>query len=346
MNDVVKLTRALVDIPSVTGEEEAVAQFVFRLLKSSGWDSFIQEVAPGRGNVFASRGTPTVLLTTHLDTVPPFIASREDETHVWGRGSCDAKGIAAAMICAAEALTAAGRSGFGLLFVVGEETDSVGASRACELEIPCRYLIDGEPTDNQLAVGHKGVVQARLVSQGRAAHSAYPEEGESAIDKLIDTLVDLRRVQWPRSDLLGDSHLNVGKISGGTAGNVIPDRAEALLLLRSVVSSSEYVERLKRAAGERVQVEILKTAEPQEMEVVEGFARKVVGFGTDIPILRRLGRPLLIGPGSILDAHTAGEKVSKRELADAVGLYAALVSRLQSGSHGSDPIHLHTSTPE
>ncbi len=342
INDVVSLTRALVDIPSVTGEEAAVVQFVFHLLKSSGWECLTQEVAPGRGNVFAWSGTPTVLLTTHLDTVPPFVASREDETHVWGRGSCDAKGIAAAMICAARRMAGEGRSDFGLLFVVGEETDSVGASKACELGIQCRYLIDGEPTDNQLAVGHKGVVQARIVSQGRAAHSAYPGEGESAIDKLIDALVDLRQVEWPSSDLLGDSHLNIGKISGGRAGNVISDHAEALLLLRSVAPSSEYVERLKKAAGERVHVEILKTTEPQEMEVVDGFASKVVGFGTDIPILRRLGHPLLIGPGSILDAHTAGERVSKRELMEAVDLYSALVSRLQSRPHRSDQTYHHT----
>ncbi len=333
MNDVVSLTRALVDIPSVTGEEAAVGRFVFNLLKSAGWDCLTQEVAQGRANVYAWRGTPTVLLTTHLDTVPPFVGASEDESHVWGRGSCDAKGIAAAMICAAEALVQEGRSDFGLLFVVGEETDSAGAGKACELDIPCRFLINGEPTDNQLAVGHKGVVQVHLVSRGRAAHSAYPEEGESAIDKLIDALVDMRRAEWPRGDL-GESHLNIGKISGGRAGNVISDHAEALLLLRSVAASSEYVDRLKRVAGGRVEVEILKTTEPQRLETVDGFARKVVGFGTDIPILRRMGRPLLIGPGSILDAHTAGERVSKSELKEAVGLYAELVKRLNSSSRG------------
>lgn len=334
MNEVVSLTRALVDIPSVTGDEGAVGQFLFNLLKTDGWDCFVQEVTPERGNVFAWRGTPRVLLTTHIDTVPPFIPSREDETHVWGRGSCDAKGIAAAMIRAAAALTADGESDFGLLFVVGEETDSIGATKACELQIPCEFLIDGEPTDNQLAVGHKGVVQARISATGRAAHSAYPEEGESAIDKLIDVLVDLRRVEWPRSDLLGESLLNVGKINGGRAGNVIPDHAEALLLLRSVAPESEYVQRLHRVAGSRARVEILKTTEPQEMELVEGFSNKVVGFGTDIPVLRKLGRPLLIGPGSILDAHTAGEKVSKRELIESVGLYADLVRKLKSRDGG------------
>ncbi len=330
MNDVVELARALIDIPSVTGDEERVGRFLHERLKASGWDCRLQEAAPKRFNVAARRGHPKIVLTTHIDTVPPFFPSREDDTHLYGRGSCDAKGIAAAMVRAAEDLVAEGVSDLGLLFVVGEETDSAGAAKALELGWECDFLIDGEPTDNHLAIGHKGVVQARVAAHGKAAHSAYPEQGRSAIDALVDVLVDLRRIEWPESPDLGVSHLNVGRVSGGRAANVIADQAEALLLIRSVAPSQEYVRLLGETVGDRARLEILKTTEPQRMETVEGFAAKSVAFGTDIPVLRRLGRPLLFGPGSILDAHTADEKVSKRELRDAVRLYAKLTRALRA----------------
>lgn len=325
----VALTRALVDIPSVSGEEGKVGEFLHGLLSLPGWATVRQQLAPGRFNVLAVHGKPRVLLTTHMDTVPPFFPSREDELRVWGRGSCDAKGIAAAMICAAGEFVRDGGTDLGLLFVAGEETDSIGARQAAQLELECEYLIDGEPTDNELAVGHKGVIQARLKARGKAAHSAYPERGESAIDKLIDVLLDLRCAAWPQNDSLGESHLNVGRISGGRAANVIADEAQADVLIRSVASSQEYVGLLREKVGSRVHLEILKTTEPQEMERVEGFPCKTVGFGTDIPVLRRLGRPLLIGPGSILLAHAVSENVPKKQLADAVGIYKNLVRLLQ-----------------
>ena len=246
-----------------------------------------------------------------------------------GRGACDAKGIAAAMICAAEALFQEDFSDLGLLFVVGEETDSIGAAKARELDLDCSFFLNGEPTDNELVIGHKGIVSARLWVDGVAAHSAYPEKGDSAIEKLIAVLSSFNEIAFPSHSRLGQSHLNVGKIKGGSAANVVPDYAEAEILIRTVSDSKLYLRLLNEAVGSRAQLEVLKTSEPQEMETVEGFPTKRVGYGTDIPLLRPLGKPLLLGPGSILEAHTADEKISKRELLEAVDLYQKLVKALR-----------------
>jgi acetylornithine deacetylase len=329
MFDVVALTRKLVDIPSVTGEERAVGEYLHDLLQQDGWRCRRQEVTPDRFNLVATAGDASVLLTTHLDTVPPFFPSSEDETFVHGRGACDAKGIAASMICAAQALREEGMADLGLLFVVGEEIDSIGATKASELDLKCSFFIDGEPTDNELVVGHKGIVAARLSAQGIAAHSAYPEKGDSAIHTLIDVLRELKGTSLPKHPSLGDSYLNIGTIEGGRAANVVADSASAQILIRSVVDSALYVEIMEKVVADRCQLEILKVSEPQVMESVEGFPTKVVGFGTDIPALRTLGTPLLFGPGSIEDAHTAEEKISKRELLGSVGLYQQLVKVLQ-----------------
>ena len=329
MLDVIELTRKLVDIPSVTGDEREVGEYLYALLEQEDWQCRRQEVASDRFNLVATVGQASILLTTHLDTVPPFFPSSEDETFVHGRGACDAKGIAASMICAAQALRAEGTDDLGLLFVVGEETDSIGATRASELDLHCSFLIDGEPTDNELVVGHKGIVAARLSAQGIAAHSAYPEKGDSAIHKLIEVLGELRETTLPKDSSLGESYLNIGTIEGGHAANVVADAASAQILIRSVVDSARYVEILEQVVADRCQLEILKVSEPQTMESVEGFATKVVGYATDIPALRSLGRPLLFGPGSIEEAHTAQEKISKKELLDSVGLYQQLVKVLQ-----------------
>ena len=327
--DVINLTRELVDIPSVTGDESEVGEYLYDLLERQGWQCRRQEVTSERFNLVAMAGKASVLLTTHLDTVPPFFPSSEDEAFVHGRGACDAKGIAAAMICAAQALREDGMADLGLLFVVGEEIDSIGATKACELDLNCSFLIDGEPTDNELVVGHKGIVAALLSARGVAAHSAYPEKGDSAIHKLIDVLGEFREMTLPEDPILGDSYLNIGTIEGGRAPNVVADSASAQILIRSVVDSARYVEALEQVVAGRCQLEVLKVSEPQTMESVEGFATKVVGYGTDIPALRSLGRPLLFGPGSIEEAHTAEEKISKKELLDSVGLYKDLVKALQ-----------------
>jgi acetylornithine deacetylase len=326
-----ELTRQLIDIPSVSGEELEVGRFLASHLERLGYRVELQEVGAGRANVLATLAPRArVVLSTHMDTVPPFIASWEDETHVYGRGSCDAKGIIAAQVSAAERLRGEGLEELGLLFTVDEELGSLGARAADShaLARECEYLINGEPTENRLAVGSKGSLRLCLSTEGRAAHSAYPERGESAIEKLLDVLSDVRAARWPRDEFFGETTCSIGTISGGTRPNVIPAEAEAELQIRLVTPSSEVKKILEGIADGRARVEYLSTAEPVRMLSIEGFEREVVRFTTDIPYLKSWGRPLLIGPGSILDAHTDGERVSKRELEESVELYARLVRSL------------------
>jgi acetylornithine deacetylase len=265
-----------------------------------------------------------------MDTVPPYIASGEDAEHIHGRGSCDAKGIIAAQVAAATRLREEGFEEFGMLFTVDEELGSLGA-RAADAHPrarECEYLINGEPTDNRLAVGSKGSLRLRLTTAGRAAHSAYPERGESAIEKLLDVLSALRSTVWPRDEFFGETTCNIGTLRGGTRPNVIPADAQAELQIRLVTPSSTIKTILEEALAGRASVEYLSAAEPVRMHAVEGFAQDVVRFTTDIPYLPNWGTPLLIGPGSILDAHTDGERVPKRELEDAVELYARVARTL------------------
>ncbi|HYY99216.1 MAG TPA: M20/M25/M40 family metallo-hydrolase [Pyrinomonadaceae bacterium] len=335
-----ELTRRLIDIPSVSGEELEVGRFLASHLEGLGYRVELQEVAPGRANVLATLAPRArAVLSTHMDTVPPFIASSEDEGHVYGRGSCDAKGIIAAQVTAAERLRAEGINDVGLLFTVDEEMSSLGARAADShaLARECEYLINGEPTENRLAVGSKGSLRVRLSAEGRAAHSAYPERGESAIEKLLDVLAALRAARWPRDEFFGETTCNIGTVRGGTRPNVIPAGAEAELQIRLVTPSPEVKRIVEGLAEGRARVEYLSVAEPVRMLSVEGFEREVVRFTTDIPYLGSWGAPLLIGPGSILDAHTDGERVSKRELEEAVGLYTRLVKSLlaSEGAKGS-----------
>ncbi len=326
-----ELTRTLMDIPSVSGEEGEVGRFLESYLKGLGYEVESQEVAGGRANVLArAGGRARVVLSTHMDTVPPFIASSEDEEYIRGRGACDAKGIIAAQLTAAERLRAGGFEDLGLLFTVDEELGSLGA-RAADAHAMgrgCEYLVNGEPTGNRLAVGSKGSLRLKLLTEGRAAHSAYPERGESAIEKLLDVLAELRAVEWPRDEFFGETTCNVGTVSGGTRPNVIPAAAEAQLQIRLVTPSDVIKEIVERVAAGRARVEYMSASEPVRMHAVEGFEREVVRFTTDIPYLSSWGKPLLLGPGSILDAHTDGERVSKRELEEAVGLYVRLVKTL------------------
>ncbi|HEV2765775.1 MAG TPA: M20/M25/M40 family metallo-hydrolase [Pyrinomonadaceae bacterium] len=331
--DLIGLTRELIDIPSVTGEEQEVGRFLAALLARLGYRVETQEVTNGRSNVVAASGErPRVFLSTHMDTVPPHIASAEDEGFVYGRGACDAKGIIAAQIVAAERLRAEGFDSIGLLFTVDEEMSSVGARAANThpLAETCDYLVNGEPTDNRLAVGSKGSLRLTLRTSGRSAHSAYPERGESAIEKLLDVLADLRACAWPADAFFGETTCNIGTLRGGTRPNVIPAEASADLQIRLVNESAQIKNLLERVVAGRAEIEYLSAAEPVRMHPVEGFEQFVARFTTDIPYLSNWGRPLLLGPGSILDAHTDGERVSKRELSEAVDLYVRLVRSLKT----------------
>lgn len=325
------LTRRLIDIPSPSGDEDAATRFLAAHLESLGYKVELQEIAQGRANVIANASrAPRLFFSTHIDTVPPVIASSEDDAHIYGRGSCDAKGIIAAQIFAAERLRREGVEAVGLLFTVDEELGSLGAraANAHPLASTCDYLINGEPTENKLAAGSKGSLRLRLTAAGRAAHSAYPEHGDSAIERLLDVLEDVRRAAWPEDDFFGATTCNIGTMNGGTRPNIIPAEASAELQIRLVTESARVKELLERTVAGRAQVEYLSVAEPVRLFAPEGFAREVMRFTTDIPYLPNWGTPLLLGPGSILDAHTAGERIGKDELTRSVELYVQLAREL------------------
>jgi acetylornithine deacetylase len=325
------LTRKLIDIPSVTGDEKVVGEFLGSHLEGLGYQVQMQEVEHERFNVIATNGaSPRVVFSTHMDTVPPHIPSTEDEERIYGRGACDAKGIIASQINAAELLRADGVNEVGLLFTVDEETGSLGAQVANKNKPtrPPEYLINGEPTDNKLACATKGSLRLTLKTSGRASHSAYPEQGESAIEKLLDILEQIRRSDWPRDEILGETTCNIGVISGGTRANVVPDSAKAVLQLRLVSDVSRVKDILETAIDGRAEVEYLSEHDPVHLLAVEGIEQCVVRFTTDIPYLSNWGTPLLLGPGSILNAHTDREFVEKSELISAVDLYVQLARTL------------------
>ncbi len=331
--NVFSLTRTLIDIESITGNELRAGEFVFQLLseltgKFGGAAERI-EVAPGRYNVFACFGEPVVTLSTHLDTVPPFFPSREDDTDIWGRGACDVKGIVAAMLCAATSLLEHGVRNFALLFVVGEEKDSAGAYFAAGHPRGSRFLINGEPSGNRLALGSKGALRYELNAAGRAAHSAYPELGESAILKLLDVLERVRKIQLPTDGVLGPSTLNIGLLSGGRAPNVIADSASAALMFRLVGDPAPIRAAVRQAAGGEAQDNEILCIPAVRLGSLPGFETTVVAYTTDIPAFGgQWGQPFLIGPGSIHVAHSSEERVPKAELAASVEIYARMVRQL------------------
>jgi acetylornithine deacetylase len=333
--ELLEITKALVNINSVTGAESECAHFLYKHLCGIGFEVEMQPVAGERCNVFATRGKPKVVLSTHMDTVPPFFEAREDADFIYGRGSCDAKGIIAAQVAAAQLLLGKGHRNFGLLFLVGEETTSEGA-RAANLNPPgSEYIINGEPTDNCLAVGSKGNLWFRIEVQGRAAHSAYPELGDPAIEKLLDVLADVRRFPLPHHPVFGVSTLNIGLISGGRAANVVPDHAEADILIRSIPEAPDVPTlrtQIEKLLEGRCNLTLIRDTPPLKLEAIDGFETKMVSFTTDLPSLTNWGRPLLIGPGSIHEAHTKNEKVPKAELLKAVDIYSGLVRRLLARS--------------
>lgn len=331
--NVFELTRMLVDIESTTRNEKAVGEALFarleKLASEHGGHVERMPVEAGRFNVLAAWGEPKVTLSTHMDTVPPYFASREDGEFIWGRGSCDAKGIIAAMIVAAETLLAAGTRNFAVLFVVGEERDSLGAMTAAKAPRGSKFLINGEPTENQLALGSKGALRYELCARGKLAHSAYPELGHSAIEALLDVLQDVRAIPLPQDELLGKSTLNIGTIGGGRAPNVIADEAHAELMFRLVGDAEPIRKAVEAAVRGRVDTREVLHVPAVRLRSLDGLPTTVVAFTTDIPkFAGAWGTPLLIGPGTIHVAHTAEERIPKKQLAEAVDIYARMVTTL------------------
>lgn len=328
-----ELTRSMVDIESVTPCETKIGDFVFghleRLARETGGTVERMPVEPGRDNILACWGEPVVTLSTHMDTVPPFIASREDDEFIWGRGSCDAKGILAAMICAAERLVRAGVSGVAVLAVVGEERNSAGARVAARHGRGSRFLINGEPTENRLASGTKGSLRHEVETRGRAAHSAYPHLGESAIDKLLDVLADMRTAVLPRDEVLGAGTLNIGTVRGGVAPNVIAAWAMAEVHTRLVDDGVSTRGIIERAVAGRAEIREILCIPAVRLKTLPGFETAVMAYTTDIPAFAGAwGEPLLIGPGTIHVAHTDEERVPKRQLEQAVDVYEKLCRSL------------------
>jgi acetylornithine deacetylase len=324
-----ELTKALVNIDSITGNEKACGEYLAGYLEKQGFKTTLQPVEPGRSNVFATLGRPDVVLSTHMDTVPPFIPAGEDAEAIYGRGSCDAKGIIASQIVAGLSLKAAGVENFALLFLVGEEILSDGARKANEEPPDCKFIINGEPTENKLAVGTKGILRVDIKTSGKAAHSAYPELGESAILKLLDILEDIRKIPLAEDPVMGPATVNIGVIEGGKAMNVIPDSASAKILFRTVSATNELREQVEAVVKGRCHYEFVRDTKPIRTEYFDGFETEVVSYSTDLPSLTRWGRPLLLGPGSIRVAHTDHECVPKSELVHAVELYTRLVRELK-----------------
>jgi acetylornithine deacetylase len=327
--DPVALTRALVDIDSTTGREAEAANWIARDLRARGYEVTEQPVADGRFNIFARLAPdPRVVFSTHFDCVPPFFPSRLEAGVLFGRGTCDAKGILAAQLAAAERLRAAGERRVALLFVVGEERGSDGAhvANACA-PAGVRFLINGEPTDNRLGAATRGVLRVRLRASGRAAHSSYPELGESAIDKLIDALMAVRGIRLPEDPLLGRTHYSVGLIEGGVAPNVVSPHASAELLFRIVGDGAKVREALS-VVEHLVDVEHVLQIPAVRLHTVAGFETAVFPYTTDVPVLTNWGTPLLLGPGSVHVAHTDNEHVVIEELLQAVDLYASLAESL------------------
>jgi acetylornithine deacetylase len=328
--DPIALTRELIGIPSPTGEEGAVVDFMAGVLEHEGFRVVRQPVSPGRANLYATTEPPELVFSTHLDVVPPHLNVHEDDETLHGRGACDAKGLAAAMLAAALTLRAQGENRIGLLFVVGEENGSDGAQAAADLAPRGRFLINGEPTENRLCIGQKGALRVSLAARGRAAHSGYPGEGSSAVDALLDTLERIRAIPIPSDPVLGASTLNVGRIAGGVAPNVIPADASAELLFRTVSDTSTLRRSIAAAADPRVTVAFPLEIPSVVSSPVAGWETTIVSYASDLPFLAPWGERYQLGPGTIRLAHTAEERIGKSELLEGVNRYVALATTLLS----------------
>lgn len=329
MLDAIAFARQLIDIPSPTGSEAAVGELLDSELTRLGFTCRRYDVAPERFNLLAEAGgRPRVVLNTHIDTVPPWFASYEDGDAIYGRGACDTKGIIAAMIAAGERLLTGGRRDFAFLFVVGEETDSIGAKTAnVQLaDLGSEYVVVGEPTESVYARASKGALTCTIRFSGKAAHSAYPERGDSAVTKMVAAITEINAADWGQDDVLGQTTANVGVVRGGEKPNIVPAEAEAELIFRTTCEPEVVRAKLERLV-ERHDGAIVRSHgnPPQFMFVPEGVESRVVAFNTDVPHLGNLGKPLLFGPGSILDAHGTEEKIMKHDLLAAVDAYHDLV---------------------
>ena len=331
--NVLELTRELVDIESITENEQWVGERLFAELAELArlYSGHVERipVEANRFNVLAWWGDPVVTLSTHMDTVPPFFPSREDDQFIWGRGSCDTKGIIASMIFAARDLLEEGVRNIAMLFVVGEERNSTGAFAAAKQPRGSKFLINGEPTENKLALGSKGALRLELNATGRMAHSAYPELGESAIEKLLDALNAMRRMPLPVDKILGASTLNIGTISGGRAPNVIPDHAHAEVFIRLVDDGAETRTAVTKLLNGKVESKEVLLVPAVHLGALQGFETTIVAFTTDIPAFGdSWGKPYLLGPGSIHVAHTSEERIPKHEIHEAIQLYKRMVKQL------------------
>lgn len=326
--DVVGLARTLIDIESTTGQEGPVARVLADYLRGRGYSVLEQPVAGDRINVVAAVGEPALVFSTHFDCVPPFFPSRVEGGILHGRGACDAKGILAAQVAAAERLRAAGETRIGLVFVAGEERGSDGAKAANTIASQSKYLINGEPTELKLGLATRGCFRVRLTAHGKAAHSGYPQLGESAIEKLMDVLMSLRTADWPADPQLGRTHYTVGLISGGVAPNVIPPHAEAEVFFRTVGEHDALRATLHATVAGRVEVQEILELPAVRLHTVPGFETEVFAYFSDVPFLSKWGTPLLLGPGTIHVAHTDHEHVAIADLERAVDMYADLAASL------------------
>jgi len=328
MTDVVSLAAELLAIQSTTGSESAIVDFVSRWLVARGWNVTLQEVSRGRANIWASRSGGGVTFSTHLDTVPPYVPPRLEGTRLFGRGSSDAKGIAAAMLVAADRLASSGEKRADVLFVVGEEKGSDGARAANTLATRSRYLINGEPTESKLASGAKGSLRVTLRTRGREAHSAYPQLGKSAIEPMLELLPTVRSLKLASDPILGDTTVNIGTIRGGTEANIIPAHAEAELMFRLVGDVDPLKKKILKWAKGKADVEWGSHIPAQRFATVPGFDTGPVAYTSDIPLLSNWGEPLLFGPGSIHVAHTPDEYIDVEELRASVDIYERLARTL------------------
>lgn len=347
MLDVVDLTIELCTIPSITENEADVVDHLTTILKKLGAHVTRENVGGtvGRDNLLAvaDKNRPVdLLLTTHIDTVPPYYAPKrvvgaDGVERLVGRGVIDAKGIAASMIVAWQRLletNAMVGANVGLLFVVGEETSSDGAKQAAASGFApaVKFFIDGEPTDGLLCTAMKGVLAFDLVVKGKAGHSAYPAAGHSATHQLIDDLHRLQHASWPTTSF-GETTLNVGVMNGGVAPNVIAADASARIMMRPTIHPDEILEQVRALLTDSTALSVLTKAAPIELYTVAGEPTCVVAFGSDVPHLMpvlgpRAGRPMLFGPGSILDAHTSHEQVAIDDLVAAAAAYERMCVRL------------------
>jgi acetylornithine deacetylase len=328
MTDVADLAHALIAQPSLTGTEAPAVELATEWLRAHGWSVTHQELAPGHANIWASHGRGAVTLSTHLDTVPPFIGPTRDGVRLAGRGACDAKGIAAAMMVAAQSLADQGENRVDLLFVVGEEKSSDGARAANTLPATSRFLVNGEPTEGRLASGAKGSMAVTVRTRGRAAHSAYPELGASAITPMLALLSTLEELELPADPVLGRTTINVGTLHAGREANIVPDEAVALLMVRLVSDPADVRAILERWSLGRAELEFAPHIPAQHFSTIPGFECAPVSFTSDIPLLDRWGTPLLFGPGSITVAHTPHEFIDIGELRSAVNGYTQIVRTL------------------